>query len=635
MNLSAEPSPLVDILIDFSDLDASDSHTGVMALLDHGDLIHLGGRVSLFAPFLEIQDLASRAPARFRLERAGTGAQALIQAKRAAAKAGRALLVILGRTHVEPEAVLRLLSGFDVDPMIGCVEPRFCLTEANGLISLPPHADRGNLLPRAILADLPAFYLTCEHLAGCSLFHHNLIASIPDDTLGEAYDFKEALGRLQIEVRRRGFGTLILNRIVADVPVIGDAYPQYPAETADRLQQIYPEFADSRTRMANLPWRQAEAAKAATCLPKPSGELPGLILDCRGMPAYFNGTSECILGILDGLAALKTKWQFGILASPEAAAFHHLTNRYPTIAVHTSLPDRYAAVCIRLSQAWDIQTVYELHRMARYLAVHMLDTISWDILVPNHPATGPAWEFVAQYMDGLLYNSHYTKNRFQRRFVVADHVQQIVIHHSFHRDDHVFDAPAAKRDHILIFGNDYPHKAINETLSILTRAFPYQPIIAVGAKGKSQANLTILPSGEIATQEIERLYAGGRMLVYPSYYEGFGLPVVKGLNYGMDVVVRRSALAREIAANCRAPGRLLEFENNLDLVEIIGRALADGPSAPLPLGGGLDEGAEPLRWSGVAQRVIDLAQALLDQGETPTYLRREAALRLAKPEYQS
>ncbi len=108
------------------------------------------------------------------------------------------------------------------------------------------------------------------------------------------------------------------------------------------------------------------------------------------------------------------------------------------------------------------------------------------------------------------------------------------------------------------------------------------------------------------------------------------MPVVRGLNQGLDVVVRRSSLASEIAACCRAPGRLLAFETPAEMVEVIGRALAGEPVEALAQGGAILPGEEPLDWAGVARRVIDLADALLAEDGMAIYDRRDTVLRLMR-----
>jgi hypothetical protein len=45
--------------------------------------------------------------------------------------------------------------------------------------------------------------------------------------------------------------------------------------------------------------------------------------------------------------------------------------------------------------------------------------------------------------------------------------------------------------------------------------------------------------------------------VFPSFYEGFSFPTLKGFSYGRTVLARRSDLLFEVAAHYRGPRRLV------------------------------------------------------------------------------
>ena len=71
------------------------------------------------------------------------------------------------------------------------------------------------------------------------------------------------------------------------------------------------------------------------------------------------------------------------------------------------------------------------------------------------------------------------------------------------------------------------------------------------------SNLTVVP---FAT-DLSRIYDGSDIVVFPSLYEGFGLPVLEGLAYGMPVVANNLEPLREILGYA---GSLVE-RNKLDL----------------------------------------------------------------------
>ena len=76
--------------------------------------------------------------------------------------------------------------------------------------------------------------------------------------------------------------------------------------------------AASAREIAKLPQRRIETLLEAA-LPGADGRRR-LLLDCRGLTELHNGTTVCILGFLDGFAALDAGWDIDVLASAEASS---------------------------------------------------------------------------------------------------------------------------------------------------------------------------------------------------------------------------------------------------------------------------------------------------------------------------
>jgi glycosyltransferase involved in cell wall biosynthesis len=143
-----------------------------------------------------------------------------------------------------------------------------------------------------------------------------------------------------------------------------------------------------------------------------------------------------------------------------------------------------------------------------------------------------------------------------------------------------------------VIGDDFDHKAVAPTFDLLSMAFPCQDIIALGPASVTSPRVRTLPSATLAEPAIGRLYADVRLVVFPSYYEGFGFPLMIGFSYDRTVVARRSLLLDEIASRYRGPGRLVAYDTPLELAERVG-CLLHGEECPTePLGGAL-EGLSP------------------------------------------
>ncbi len=54
-------------------------------------------------------------------------------------------------------------------------------------------------------------------------------------------------------------------------------------------------------------------------------------------------------------------------------------------------------------------------------------------------------------------------------------------------------------------------------------------------------------TGEVSDADLARLYSGALAVVYPSHYEGFGLPVLEAMQCGACVFISKDAALREVA----------------------------------------------------------------------------------------
>jgi glycosyltransferase involved in cell wall biosynthesis len=103
---------------------------------------------------------------------------------------------------------------------------------------------------------------------------------------------------------------------------------------------------------------------------------------------------------------------------------------------------------------------------------------------------------------------------------------------------------------------------------------------------------------------VRELFSNARVLVYPSHYEGFGLPIIDALALGKPVVVLDSAVNRELASTL-ADSNLHRISSMQTLPATVARlfeAEAGGPP-----------GKAPRRWSDVAADYAQAFQELLSR----------------------
>jgi alpha-1,3-rhamnosyl/mannosyltransferase len=100
--------------------------------------------------------------------------------------------------------------------------------------------------------------------------------------------------------------------------------------------------------------------------------------------------------------------------------------------------------------------------------------------------------------------------------------------------------PAAEGEYVLAVGTLEPRKNLTVVQQLDV------PLRVVGARGWGNVPLAGWV-GRASDDELAALYRGARCLVYPSLYEGFGIPVLEAMACGTPVVTSRGGATEEVA----------------------------------------------------------------------------------------
>jgi alpha-1,3-rhamnosyl/mannosyltransferase len=80
--------------------------------------------------------------------------------------------------------------------------------------------------------------------------------------------------------------------------------------------------------------------------------------------------------------------------------------------------------------------------------------------------------------------------------------------------------------------------------------------------------------GPVSDAELPALYSGAIALVYPSRYEGFGLPVLEAMQCGTAVITSRDAAITETAGGAALQ---LDADDRKGWIDALDSAAADAP----------------------------------------------------------
>ncbi|MEO8505171.1 MAG: glycosyltransferase family 1 protein [Acidobacteriota bacterium] len=118
------------------------------------------------------------------------------------------------------------------------------------------------------------------------------------------------------------------------------------------------------------------------------------------------------------------------------------------------------------------------------------------------------------------------------------------------------------RPYALFLGNPKPHKNLHNVLRAFARARELRPfeagLLCVGDRGPTDLKTRQLCdllgiadrvqfAGHVPQEALPAVYQGSELFLYPTLYEGFGLPVIEAMASGVPVITSNGSALREIA----------------------------------------------------------------------------------------
>jgi glycosyltransferase involved in cell wall biosynthesis len=178
-----------------------------------------------------------------------------------------------------------------------------------------------------------------------------------------------------------------------------------------------------------------------------------------------------------------------------------------------------------------------------------------------------------------------------------------------------------QRPYLLFVGTVEPRKnllRLIEAFAEVGRAHPscllviagklgwdFKPVLEAIASSSVREQITYL--GYISDEEKRALMAGCVALVYPSLYEGFGLPVLEGMAAGIPVVTSNVSSLPEVAGNAA----LLVDPNATDQIALAINRLLSDPNLAANLSTAGRQQAQKFSWTRTAKETYEMYRAVL------------------------
>lgn len=277
-----------------------------------------------------------------------------------------------------------------------------------------------------------------------------------------------------------------------------------------------------------------------------------------------------------------TSWERGIraAAAPGVRKLNSAMKRYlprPEMLIRFMRQGRFTAGANRHRIDLYHEPAFMAYRF-RGPAVVTIHDISWV----RHPETHPAERVremnrvmpgVVRHARHIVVDSDFVRDEVIGHYGVApERVTTVLLGVSpeFRLLDAAACIPVLSRfgvkqgEYILAVGTLEPRKNLATAIAAYTRLPPAfrrrYPLVVVGMNGWGMEGLAgnlkemiargeVRLAGYVPQQDLPALYAGARVLVYPSLYEGFGLPPLEAMACGTPVIASRRASLPEVVGD--------------------------------------------------------------------------------------
>jgi GT2 family glycosyltransferase len=369
--------------------------------------------------------------------------------------------------------------------------------------------------------------------------------------------------------------------------VLQDRYPEYSRKLAEHIR-----YGVDPIDNFSILWRAHRRS---------------ILFDLFHLPGQHSGTSDFALSLLLHLAPLLEPYcDLSLGLSEEARQFfsHELTGYrfYDGVRQADARFDLVFKPC-------QIFTWSEFHRMVRLggrIAYTHLDIIAVRCGYLSGPGTRALFKTAAQLADRVITISEFSRDDFAAFYGLALPFE--VIHLGTHEDRSVIDRPAG---YVLVVGNRFHHKAVQRAVSELSGV---ADVVALGGEDAPAPGVRWLASGTLSRSAIADLYDRAAVVVYPSFYEGFGIPIVDAAARGIPVVALDTAVNQEVRS-VTGNSHLFLVRDHGEMRSVVSRIISD------PLVAAPNEG--PLRnWGDVARQYARSFDDLLSRELNIDLIRR-------------
>lgn len=479
---------------------------------------------------------------------------------------GNDVLLLNSDAKLTPGALAEMSRVLYSSEKHGVVCPR---SSNAGLSTLPyyPHGVRENEeeysfdLHSKLKDFLPRFTLVPVSVGFCILIKRFLIDNFGlfDNIYSPGYDEENDFC---MRINEVGYSSVMANH--AFVYHLGSK--SFEEKKRNKLQEAhhkilttrYPHY--ERTVRNYLDFRMDPADQFADFVFPSLIERPKILLDVSSLGAVHNGSSRVALAVLEEFSRAAREnhnlAEFTIRAPEKSIDFFKLDKfGFKTIAKEEN-DELLFDIGVAVTPIWHVDQIHYFNfACSRWVLTHF-DVIALrtnSLLDSEHIRRLVVLDSV-RFADKVVSISEYAAKDLLEFF--SEDSSQLINHNSevktlgaliqntqLPQPENIHQS---ENDSILVIGNHFKHKQISNAVDALDKLGKKIIVLGGNESHKISSNIEVVKTGHLSNTEISDLYLKASCVVFPSHYEGYGLPIAEAQLHHTPVILFDSEVSREV-----------------------------------------------------------------------------------------
>lgn len=355
--------------------------------------------------------------------------------------------------------------------------------------------------------------------------------------------------------------------------------------------------------------------------------LKTVLLYLKGLGYCHGGANLHILGVLDGIAKnLPKSWKLYVCIQDDLVSYYNLDVIYNNCLFgnESSLKDIYDIAFIPYH--WiDENSLIWLNDHAYHWMMWPLDMITRRSRWLKSDLSIATFLKCAKYCTSLFFSCRETLDDFNALFYNSDllkHSNKKIVYIPAERKKNIENKDLPFESYIFVTGNNrFKYKMIPQIIETAKNSKVNFIILGSKEDGYIAPNIYGYSGGNLSDGVIGALYHNCDAVVFPTVYEGFGIPVLEAINYGKDIILVDMPINHELASLVPDMGKYFHFIQNFSqLDEVIQEIVINKAKSGSVL---LD--AYKRSWNDVGKDLIAEIERVLSYNVPPVLLEERKA----------